>query len=376
MSGFGLRALKKEIKENETTLSHKFYKYIVCGENTFGALTFLKLSKKFPGEVKFITKNPFFKEDMIKEWECTLNSIRSNEVADALISLNPRFEIMKNEKDVLFYKDTKFHKFGGRAKPHELKEGESFFTNSPCAIQMQAMFDPEEFETFDDLVKEDQLHKIISKIEICKPTDLVEKVNFKIQTGESESLTCEKLYFCESPKKFLNLVSNKEDLNDIVYSFAAGITNDQAIAVNFKCNREISKEVGTIILPQSLTHEWGSFILDFEEFDPATNMQSFKALTFIGEDDLQEEDLAKKIRLMKRVIERVFPELSKADVEQSIRFSDEYRVSGTNDTQYDGLQDQNVRFLGQGSAIKHETSDKFQYMSRGIYAILSEGVEL
>jgi hypothetical protein len=374
MSGFGLRALKKVIDEEGTLKKSSFVKYIVYGENTFGILTFLKLHKKYPGEVKLITRNPFFKEDLLNEWNCTLSSIRSEEVANAFMTLNPRFEVFKTSEEVLFYKDTKFHKFGGRAKPHELKEGELFFTESSYHVQLQAMFEEGEFENLDEILKEHQLHKIVSDIEISEPTDLVEKINFKIQTGEFESFGCEKLFFCESPKKFLNFVSNKKELNDDVYSFAAGISNDQAISVHFKCDREISKDPGTIILPQSMTHEWGSFILDFERFDEGTNTQEFKALTFIGEDDLQEEDLAKKIKLMKRVIERVLPELGKAQVDQSIRFNDEYRISGTNDTQFTNLQNQNVRFLGHGAAINHELSEKFQYFSRGIYAILNESL--
>ncbi len=372
MSGFGIRALKKVNDEESTLKKSSYVKHIVYGENTFGVLTFLKLHRKYPGEVKLITRNPFFKEELLNEWNCTLNSIRSEEVAEAFMNLNPRFEVFKTSKEVLFYKDTKFHKFGGRAKPHELKEEEIFFTQSPYHIQLQAMFEGDEFEKLDEILKENQIHKIVSDIEISKPTDLVEVTNFKIQTGEFESFGCEKLYFCESPKKFLSLVGNKKELNDEVYSFAAGINNDQAISVYFKADREISKENGTIILPQSMTHEWGSFILDFEDFDQAENSQEFKALTFIGDEDLQEEDLAKKIKLMRRVIERVLPELGKANVDQSIRFNDEYRITGTNDTQFEKLKEQNVRFLGHGAAINHETSDKFQYFSRGVYAIMSE----
>ncbi len=371
MSGFGLRALKK-VKEEEVILSkNQFYKYIVYGANTYAVLTFLKLNKKHPGEVKLIAKDPFYKAELLNEWNCTLNSIRSEEVAEAIMSLNPRFEVLPQQKNVLFYKDTKFHKFGGRAKPHELKEEEKFFTNTPYQFKVQAMFDEEDFENLDEILKEHQLNKIVSEIEICTPTDLVEKVNFEVHTGERESFSCEKLYFCESPKKFLNLVHNKKDLNDDVYSFAAAISAEQAISIYFDCDRKITDEVGTVVLPQSMTHEWGSFILDFEAYDPATNTQSFRALTFVGEDDLQEDDLAKKIKLMKRVIERVFPELAKSNAEQSIRFNDEYRISGTNDGQFEALKNQDVRFIGQASPIKHDASDKFHYMSRGIYAIMA-----
>ena len=129
MSGFGLRAFKKKATVKKFD-NNKFYKHIVYGENTFGILTFLKLHKKYPGEVKLITQNSFLKGDMLKEWNCSLNSVRSEEVAQGLMSLDPRFEVFKNTDDVVFYKDTKFHKFGGRAKPHDLKSGELFYKTS------------------------------------------------------------------------------------------------------------------------------------------------------------------------------------------------------------------------------------------------------
>ena len=313
----------------------------------------------------------YLKADLIKEWDCTINSVRSEEVAKAFMNLTPRFEVFKTQSNVQFYKDTKFHKFTGRAKPHELGQGEDFFTEASYNIQLNAVFSAEEFESLDEVLNKNQIQRIISNILISEPGDLVEKENFVLETGESESFSCEKLYFCESPKKFLGLVSDKKRMSDEVYSFAAGISNDQGISVHFNCDREITKESGTIILPQSMTHEWGSFILDFKPFDPATGTQEFTGLTFIGEQDVQEEDLAKKIKLMRRVIARVLPELGKAKVEQSIRFSDEYRISGTKDSHFDDLQNQNIHFIGHGAAIKHEAAEKFQYLSRGIYSVLS-----
>jgi hypothetical protein len=370
MTGFGIRALKK-VQEEETKDARKYFKHIVYGENSFAVLTFLKLHKKYPGEVKIITKNPFYKEDLLKEWSCSLNSVRSEEVANKLSSLSAGLEVFKTTEDVTFYKDTKFHKFGGRAKPHELKEGESFFSDSFYNINMQALFSPEDFEKMDELLKEHQLNRIIQEIEVSTPEDLVEVTNFKIMTGEHESFHCEKLYFCESPKTFYSLVEDKNSLSDELQAFIAPVANHQGICVHYTCDKEINKQEGTILLPQSVTHEWGSFMLDFDKFNPATNTQEFKALTFIGEDEVQEDDLAKKIKLMNRVIERVLPEFGEAKVEQSIKFNAEFRVSGINDEYYSKIQNEHVMFLGQSAPINVENSEKYQYAARAITAILT-----
>lgn len=372
MSGFGIRAFKKQTEEEHKNEKDHFIKYVVYGENTFGVLTFLRLNRKFPGEVKLICNNPFFKEEMLKEWNCSINSVRSEEVAQALMSLTSKFEIFPSNQNVVFYKDTKFHKFGGRAKPHELKPEEMFFTKPSYEINLPGIFETEDYENLDTLLKEHQLHKILSEIEVATPSDLVEKTNFILHTGDNEKIRCEQLYFCESPKSFLSLVSNKDMLNDSVQAYAAGIRGYQAIGIHVKAQGQISEQTGTFVLPQSMTHEWGSFILEIKEYDPELNLQEMSCLSFIAEDDLQEEDLAKKIKLLKRVVERVFPELAKTSYSQDIKFFENYLQTGTDDTQYEDLKDQAVRFLGQSAAINHPDAEKFSYLSRGIYAIMSE----
>ena len=71
----------------------------------------MNLYRKYPGEVKFITKNPYFKDEVLKEYQTTLPSIRSQKAADALVALNPRLEVFKNKSESVFYKDTKFQSF-------------------------------------------------------------------------------------------------------------------------------------------------------------------------------------------------------------------------------------------------------------------------
>jgi hypothetical protein len=370
MSGFGIRAFKKVQKE-EHNEKRSYVKHVVFGENSFAVLTFLKLNKKYPGEVKLITKNPFYKEELLKEWSCSLNSVRSESVAQGLSSLNPRLEIFQNDTDVIFYKDAKFHKFGGRAKPHELKDGEAFFTKAPYQIKLSALFEEDDFNNLEELLKEHQLNRILKEIEVCTPEDLVEVTNFKLYSGESESFHCEKLYFCESPKTFYSLVNDKNTIPDNIQAYIAPITNQQGICVNYICDKKIYDREGTVILPQSVTHEWGSFMLDFSQYDPDKNIQEFSALTFIGDDELQEDDLAKKIKLMNRVIERVLPEFGNANVEQSIKYSSEYRISGINDEAYNSIQGENIKFLGQASPLSIESASEYQYSSRAIAAIMS-----
>jgi len=372
MSGFGLRALKKKSNdENDQKKNKLFYKHIVIGENIYGILTFLKLFQKYPGEVKFITKDSYLKSDFTHDLELSLNAIRSKEVADCLSGLNPRLEIFQINEPVKFYKDTKFQPFGGRAKSHEIPKSEEFFQDQFYHFSKNAIIETEEYEKLDELLIANQIHKIINKIELTKPIDLVDQENFVISTGENDSIGCEKLYFCESPKRFYQLVSNKNELSESLHSFCAPISSEKAIVVNFKTAANTYDGEGTIFIPQSMTHEWGSFVLDIKKFDPVKNEQEIMGLTFLGDDDLQEEDLAKKIKLMRKVIERVLPNFTESNTTQKIKFYNEYLINDINDGLSKDLVSENVRFYGHGAPIDHEMASKFKYFSRAYYAIMT-----
>jgi len=85
---------------------------------------------------------------------------------------------------------------------------------------------------------------------------------------------------------------------------------------------------------------------------------------------MQEEDLAKKVKLMRRVLERVFPEFAKVDVSQSIRYSTEYAIDGVNDEFSDKLKSQDVIFHGIANAINPDNSQEFQYLSRTLISLI------
>lgn len=367
MSGFGIRALKKQADHAERNNKRSFFKHVVYGENFEGVLTFLKLNKQYPGEVKYITRNPYFYTEVIQQIRCTMNPIRSEEAANKLMGTHPELEIFKANKNVYFYKDTKFHKFGGRAKSHDLKPTEHFFIKPYYNFKPEALIPSE--EQLDAILKEHQLHKILSEIQVCTPSDLVEKVNFRLSTGEYEYIECEFLYFCESPKKFFSLVKDKSTLNEELCEYIAPIHANSGITVYFECDREVFDKATSMVIPQSMTHDWGSFMLDFEAYDPAAQAQKFKALSFLSEDDVQEEDLAKKIRLMVRVIERVLPEFAKANVKQTIKFNDEYLLEGVNDEYAQKIANLPVKFISAAAPIANENASEYQYLTRSLVAL-------
>ncbi len=67
MSGFGLKALRKKTEADSTSGKRHFIKHLIFGENVEAVLTFLKLEKIHPGEVKILTTNPFYKDEILQQ---------------------------------------------------------------------------------------------------------------------------------------------------------------------------------------------------------------------------------------------------------------------------------------------------------------------
>jgi hypothetical protein len=111
-----------------------------------------------------------------------------------------------------------------------------------------------------------------------------------------------------------------------------------------------------------MTHEWGHFIVEFEN----TNEGQFcHALFLIHEEEPQTEDLASKIKLMKRVLERVFPDFEKNINKEYIRFDDEMFISDVKDNLIEqiGFDYPTLKFLGQVAPMKPQFAQE-KFLSR------------
>jgi hypothetical protein len=372
MAGFGLRALKKVQDDDSTQNKREYIPHLVFGDNFYAALTYLKLVAEYgEDKVKLVSENTITQDSITGAWDCSLNTLRSETAAQYLMTQKPQLEILPFGGSNVFYKDTKFHKFTGRAKPHELKEDESYYLNPFFQIKKEGLFTDEQWNSLDETLASATFEKYIDSIEITEPADLVEVTNFKIKTGELETLECEQLYWCESPKTFYAKVENKDEINDGVGAYSTALEHRIGLTVHFKVDKKVYDAKGTVFLPQSVTHEWGHFIADFKEFDELSSSQEFSCMLFVNEDEVNEEDLAKKIKLMKRVIERVFPEFGKGKYKERIQYDRSVLINKTQDDLYGPLTAENIRFIGEGAPLKLENSSEYQYLARGILSFLN-----
>jgi len=372
--GFGIRALKKKQEDHNQQVTKQYFEHIVYGDNSYAVLTYLNLCNKFGSEkVRLVCGNVIGQDSILSEWRCSINTLRSETVAKTLTDKMAQLEIFASNTPVTFYKDTKFHKFGGRAKPHVLMEDEDFFLNPFININLQNLFTEDVWNSLDEKLKDGQLNKYIAEIELTDPTDLIEKTNFRIITGEFESLNCENLYWCANPKKLYNLISNKDKCDDSLAKYCSQLQARTSLVINFVCDREIYESEGTVFLPQSVTHDWGHFVADFKPFDPADKTQDFSMLMFVGDDDVTEEAIAKKIKLMKRVAERILPDFSKCNYTEHIHYDENMFITNTDDSLKESLETThpNLKLIGQGAPIEAEDSESFRYAPRAVYSYLN-----
>jgi hypothetical protein len=323
---FGLRALKVQ-REDATVLKKTYVDHLIIGDDGYAILTLLKLIHKYPDQsFALVTELPLRKEDIKDMWKYNLHFIRTLEGAELLKEHHPHLTIEASNTKTYFYKDTKFHEFGGRAKPMELKKGENFFVSPYFQFDYDQLMSADEWNNLDETLLKYQKNKIIEKIEMTEPSDLVEKTHFKMYFADNTEFHCENLYWGLSPKKFLSLVSNKDKLDEVVSEYAMKYEEQAGIVIHFHCNKVIYPEMCTLFLPQSVTHEEGHYI--GEVMSPHSGEQEANFLILLQEEeDLSEEALAKKIRHLKRVMERVLPEFSSTRYTERIRYSTNVLVS-------------------------------------------------
>jgi len=372
MSGFGLRALKKEVKEKHQDDSRLYFDHIVVGDDYIAALKYLELNRKYPDQtVRLVSSNILNKQSIENEFKCMISTVRSEKAAASLVDKSARLEVTPIDNEPVFYKDTKLHSFSGRAKPHEQMEDEEFFQSSYSTYNWESLFAQFDIEDLDTELLKTQFNKYIDKLEVATPEDLVEKVNFKVFTSEYETFECEHLHWCKSPKAFYKLIANKNDLGDSLHKYCNKLESRTSLTVHFEAQgEEFYDSFGTVFLPQSVTHEWGHFICDIEKYDPATETQEMTALMFVTEEITSEEDLGKKIRLMKRVIERVFSKFAKSDVKEFINYRIDSFIKGHDDTLMDKIQTEHseLHFYGEGAPLGEDKSDVL-YTPRAILSL-------
>jgi len=359
---FGLlKHFKDRKKDQETQNQISFVKHLIIGQDLGPVLKLVELVKKYPTEsIKLLTNRPINKQTLIENYQFGVSQLRSEKAVTEIYRKHFNAKLFPIAKPTLFYKDGKFHEFGGRAKSMDLQRGEDFFVQKGYRLELASFFEENDWNQLDEIINKHIDIRILEGIEKTTPQDLVEKTEWSISFKDYHIMNCENLYVSLSPKKVLNLLKNKEKFSADIIDLGSSVSSQTAISVTWVLNKEIYPDERTLFIPQSMTHEWGHFIFEFEAYNHQSKTQLCHGLFLINEEEPQSEDLAAKIKLMKRVFDRVFSDFEKHIQEEFIRFDEEMFISGIKDKSMEQISFDypTLHFLGQSAPMNSEFSDE------------------
>ena len=364
---FGLIKRFKDMKKiPDGGVKKTFAKHVIIGHDLGAILKLIELRKDNPAEhVRLISNKPLSQKSILEDYQKSVSLIRSPSAVEAIYKKFFNAQILPQTTEPVFYKDGKFHDFSGRAKPMELVRNELFFSSKGYDFQVESFFEASDWENLDELLKTSQDMKIFESIVKTDPADLVDKEEWSLTFKDFTELGTENLYVSFAPHKFLNLITNKNDLDSSLIDFCSATESLSAMNVSFELAKDFGHTSQTLFVPQSMTHEWGHFIIEFGEFKNTHKTATCNVLFLVNEEEPQAEDLGGKIKLMKRVLERVFTDFEKSIKSETIRFDEDMFIEGVKDQ---ALRDvlakyPTLQFLGQSKLVDPELSGE-QYLTR------------
>ena len=365
---FGLIKRFKDLKKTpESGVKKTFSQHVIIGGDLGAILKLVELRKNHSAEqVRLISNKPLSRKNLEEEFRQSISLIRSLGSVEALYRKHFNAKLLPFKGESVFYKDGKFHDFNGRAKSMELQGNELFFTSKGYDYEIESFFQSEDWEKLDELIQSSQEMKIFESItKAGAPTDLVEKEEWILTFKDFSEISCENLYVSMAPHKFLNLIGNKNDLDASLIDFCSSTDSLAAMNVSFELSKDFSMASQTIFVPQSMTHEWGHFLVEFKDFVHSTKSATCNVLFLVKEEEPQAEDLGAKIKLMKRVLDRVFPDFEKSIKSEAIRFDDDMFIQGARIESLLEVMSKfpTLEFLGQSKLVEESLINE-QYLTR------------
>lgn len=367
MSFNDILKLKKQ-KEDQHKTSTQYFKSLVVGKDLFAMKVYHELSKlsqnvadssENRGSLAFLAPD---KIESLRDLQWRGPSRARGQNTEALKELYPELAADTNEVTSIFFKDGKFHPFGSRAKSSPLLEGEDYFKQNTIRVN--------ENEIYPELGEEEVLDKMFDSITNCpivsisyeaNPTDLVEPVFWKVNLSDGKVIQTSHLYWGLHPFRLMDLMSGKESLDrKVIENFQALRTKSQ-LSVEYQLSSTNFDEIDkTWFLPLSQTHDWGHFIGDFfVEGDHAVG----RFIHFLDEKEVNEEDVAKKLRILKRNFEKILDDKKQIIGDEYVRFEEYSDCQNINDETFKETPTpfKNLYMFGNNAPLGLQNQESFSF---------------
>lgn len=274
---------------------------------------------------------------------------------DVLRKLFVEEEFLDQKMDTLFLKDQKLKSFSGRSKPETLLYLEPFFT--------QLKIDLDKSSIYSILKNRDLMSELVSESSVGIPSSILpsekEEYKWQLKLGNGD------LYYTNSiiwADRIHLLEGVLEGCRDSVPEFIESLGELKSLAslnVAFKFPKNFYNSNDTIFLPLSYTHEWGHFIGEFREEE---NGCFCHFSHFIELEKVSEEEISKRIRLLKKAIEKVVPGFEKEIIEEFVILREESFCSVIDDESLQAIVSDSapVHIVGENAVLPLSQISEFE----------------
>lgn len=322
---FGLKAFKRQKEDIKSSATRQHISHVILGHDLAAVLKLVELKNTHgPEALRLITPRFLTKQALIETFYAGVSTLRNNEETLAIAAKFPHCHSARFEYETMFAKEGQWHKFGSRAKPMECMPGESYFLPERQEISLASLFAKSDWDNLDEILKSYQAVRILEKLEKQVPTDLAHQDEWWMLFHDLGEVTCTELWTSLPAKQILKVTEQGQTLPAEAGAWFASIQRQAGIALSWECTKEIHPEPRTLFIPQSMTHEWGHFILDIQSWDESRKCYPVNALILLQDEEPTSEGMADKIKLAKRVLERVLNDFEKHIRKEHILASEDF----------------------------------------------------
>ncbi len=146
---------------------------------------------------------------------------------------------------------------------------------------------------------------MIKKIEYKREVESEIESHWQIHCGDDTLFEAEFLIWGDEYKKYQELV-DKNIIDKNILQFIGTTANVYSLYITYYFDKAVTSMMETMFIPLSHTHDQGHFIGEFKNSFNEKGKYRADFLHFISGDDSSEEEIAKRVRGLRKNLEKIF----------------------------------------------------------------------
>jgi hypothetical protein len=197
-----------------------------------------------------------------------------------------------------------------------------------------------------------------------------EEKKWIIEFFNGEVFKVDSLIWGLPPWKLLKLIRKKSTFDNKFIEYCEGTKGPFSLSIKFHLTKMVSKNKETLFIPLSLTHDWGHFIGEFYSY---SNEFFLEFQNFFDPEEINEEGLSKRIKILKRSLDKIYPQFSSCIQREFISVNENTTQSFfSNNDSLESLKEglffvgEDAPLLGGQKLVENNSYLKLSHFSRGL----------